>query len=229
VPGSTRPWDLYQIARPALALVTGLTPDGDVVSGTAFHVGNGYFVTAAHLAALSEFAIQPEERMSERVEVRAVFRSDYGADVAIVETDFGEAEHLDLGSNWDDVGPDTLVGSPILLLGYPPIPRADGPVLVAAPGHIAAIISRYDGVGHLHYITSTTARGGFSGGPVIAGWGRERQPWVMAVHVESLLRDDQPRELGFAAAVSIEAAWNILDKHQIQCAGTAWLAKIEGQ
>jgi hypothetical protein len=225
----TRPWEVYWQARPALALATGLTPEGDISSGTAFHVGDGYFITAAHLAGLKEFAIAPEDHAGDAVTVRAIFRSDYGADTTVIETDYAGQTYLDLGSNWDDIGADTLIGAPILMLGYPPIPRADGPVLVAAPGHIGAIISRYDGVRHLHYITSTTSRGGFSGGPVIATWGRDHRPWVIAVHVESLIRDDQPREIGFAAAISIEAAWNILDSHHIRCGGIRWLEELEAQ
>ncbi|MFW6098671.1 MAG: hypothetical protein ACOC7Q_01940, partial [bacterium] len=40
---------LFQSYKPALVRITVQTPVGDLSTGTAFHIGDGWLVTAAHV------------------------------------------------------------------------------------------------------------------------------------------------------------------------------------
>lgn len=219
----TWPWKLVERVRPAMAVATGMTSDGDETNGTAFHIGDGYFVTARHVAELFGLRLRMESGSTPLV--LEIHSSISGADVSVIRTDGIASTYLDLGSNWDDVGPDGLIGAPVLLMGYPPIPKADRAVCVVAPGHLSAIIDRYDGVDHCHYITSVAPRGGFSGAPLIAAWD-ENEPWVMAVFVESLAANNQAPDNGFGAALSIDPVWRILEERNIRCAGIRWIEEF---
>ncbi len=69
---------------------------------------------------------------------------------------------------------------------------------------------------HVHFVLSAMPRGGFSGGLVLA-----EQEYVLGVVTDSLLVNDQARELGFFTALSVEAI--------LQCLpGTALLPSQQG-
>lgn len=110
---------------------------------------------------------------------------------------------------------------PVVLMGYPRVPRANGAFLLGMNADINAVVPRYDAK-NLHFILSSTARGGFSGGPVIDYYGR-----VIGITTESLVRDNLPKENGFAAAVSAEPLLDLLFDNAIYPGSTGnWMNKI---
>lgn len=89
--------------------------------------------------------------------------------------------------------------SDAIVLGYPPIPFTTTPLLIAARAEINTfIVPRH--VPFVHFILSATPRGGFSGGVAIHEDGD-----ALGIITSSLLDGDQPEQLGFFAALSIEA------------------------
>lgn len=191
---------------------------GDYSIGSAFHVGDGYLLTARHVVeGHSSFRVLPEHGFSTVEVEEVIFPSEENVDIALIKTDFKvvqsnihygdekltEALNFQLWPTYDDWA-DGLMLMDIILLGYPPIPRTKAPYLVAAKGHINAVVDRYDGK-YVHFIVSCTARGGFSGGPCVSStdWG------VIGICTQAFIRDEQALETGFAAVVGNEAVLNL--------------------
>jgi len=101
------------------------------------------------------------------------------------------------------------------MLGYPPIPLSPGPTLVAAAGHVNAVIDPYVGSRHPLFVVSPTPRGGFSGGPVLA----RSNGWLLGVTTSTLLRGPLEVELGYSAVLTVEPLWNLLAENQIVLTG----------
>jgi hypothetical protein len=111
----------------------------------------------------------------------------------------------------DVIDEEHMVGWPIMLLGYPGIPRSRTEALVMAEGHTSAVIDRTDRP-YVHYLTSLATRFGFGGSPVLV---LDEEPWVMGV-VTSV---DSPKAEGqgasFEAAVSVEPLWHLFDEYRL--------------
>jgi hypothetical protein len=208
---------LFQSYKPALARVTVQTATGDLSTGTAFHIGDGWLVTAAHV--LKEGAVQEivAEQHATPLSVQSViFNSDDRIDLALMKTDldlshylhmttihgapegFIQTDHIEIGGHLDDWLGDELVLSKVLLMGYPPIPFSQHAVLLASEGEVNAVIDKYIGP-HPHFIISCPARGGFSGGPVLSEYG-----FLLGVLTESLVTNDKAAETGYSSAISVE-------------------------
>lgn len=86
--------------------------------------------------------------------------------------DWPQVEAVSLGGYLDDWIGDAIVLMPVLMLGFPPVPTARKPLLLAVTGEVNAVVDRYT-TPYVHFVVSSPARGGFSGGgPVIfAGQG----------------------------------------------------------
>jgi len=101
------------------------------------------------------------------------FHDDQNIDVACFKASPFPEHYIPLGGQLDDfLGQYELVLYRTLVLGYPPIPFADRPVLVASVGEINALVDKYTG-GHPHFVVSTIARGGFSGGPALVAYNED--------------------------------------------------------
>lgn len=95
---------LFRSYKPALVRVTVETPAGDLSTGIAFHIGDGWLVTAAHV--LRESALQElvSEQLSHKLTVQTeIFNKNDRIDLALIKTD------MDL-SNWRQKI--TIYGSP---------------------------------------------------------------------------------------------------------------------
>ena len=117
--------------------------------------------------------------------------------------------HLD-----DWIGDDMILHS-TLVLGYPPIPFSNSPVLFTTKAEVNAVIDKYTG-GRPQFILSCMARGGFSGGLSINESG-----FSMGVRAESLTKDNEPTELGYLSVISIYVN---LSENEItpQCIKAEW-------
>jgi len=225
---------LYDRYASAVAFVSVVNKDGDESIGTAFHIGDGVFVTARHVVedhkivkiATTEYGRRYIEEQSESRDTRIrveythrpgeghllsvpLFHPDENVDVAALRVEGIDAPAIPLGDHLDDWLGTELVMRSVVVLGYPPIPFSRTPALVASRAEVNAIVDKYTG-GHPHFILSAMARGGFSGGPALIDYGCS-----LGVVTEALGRDNQPLELGYLAVLSVEPIYDCLAHHEI--------------
>ena len=224
---SDRAREIFHTYASAVAYIEVQDPNGDLHIGSAFHVGEGVFVTAGHVVdgreirkigitghasvelTGKEAAAGPYHHRDEKVDV-AVFK--------VREID-SHTPAIRLGSHLDDwLAASDFVLSEAVVLGYPPIPMTSAPVLVGARAEVNALVDLYDAP-YAHFILSSMPRGGFSGGVAIS-----EDPIVLGVITRSLLSGDQPTELGFMAVVGVEPIYVCLAEHKLlpDCQAEGW-------
>lgn len=221
--------ELYERYKYCVVQITIKTVVGDLANGTGFHIGDGYIVTARHVVENNTLESIVGNRYAPKdVTIKRIFYpSDSRIDLAVLESDFSlnyymekvtiiengepkeKVDRIPFGDHLDDWIGDELVLSKVLVLGYPKIPLSIEPVLVAAQGEINAVVDKYIGP-HPHFIISSTARGGFSGGPVISEY-----DFLLGVLTESLVEGHQVAENGFASVISIEPLLVLLHENKI--------------
>lgn len=231
-------WPRAQFSRfrACVAYVAGRNADGLPTIGTAFHVGEGVFVTARHVvesitigevgfddpAALSHALQDPKnwgQKTHGRVEIISGphFHPQKEIDVACFKVSPYPAAYIPLGGHLDDwMGQYELVLDRTVILGYPPIPLSNRPTLVASLGEINAVIDKYTG-GHPLFIVSTIARGGFSGGPALIGYNEASEDGTAALGVvtEALIANGAAAERGYMAVLTVEPIYDCLEAHKL--------------
>lgn len=207
----------YVRAAGAIAFIAIVDANGDEWIGSAFHIGEGIFVTARHVidgVTIKEIATTKSAQLSEETGGRAapprwlqiIDGPYYGPDeldVAVFRVDLGEtplpaisvSQHTDYSLEEND-----LILSDIIIVGYPPIPFTTVPSQVVTLGQINAVV-RVHHSKVLHFIASATARGGFSGGVAL-----DKSGIALALVTESLGKRDTPVETGYMSLLSIEPA-----------------------
>lgn len=218
--------ELYAEYSAAVLPVVVKDENGDPGIGSAFHVGSGSFVTARHVVeGMTDCCVEvdsfrhdrplhaaPHDEEYDRFELAALqpcFHPDNDIDVAVFSIpSLSDLPRIPLGGHLDDwINDDQFVLNEVLVLGFPPIPLAKSNILVAARSQINAVVD-LTVVKHVHFIVSTMARGGFSGGVVLSEWGV-----AMGMVTSSLLKSDKPEELGYMTVLSIEPILECLGKH----------------
>lgn len=218
---------LYQSYKVAMIRITVRTSVGDLSSGAAFHVGDGWLATAAHVVRDGTVEEVVGGRGQKVQIARVIFHSDDRVDLALLQTDFElshyltkttivnppegfvHTDHIQIGGHLDDWIGDELVLSKVLLMGFPPVPLSREPVLLAAEGEVNAIVDKYSGP-HPHFIISCMGRGGYSGGPVLSEYG-----FLLGILTESLVMDGKSEELGYSSAISVEPLLTMLHENGI--------------
>jgi len=217
---------LYDYFGAAVAYVE-VEDDAGIGLGSAFHVGQGLFVTARHVVQNKRIL-----RVGTTVPSVVRFRSAFGAELVDERYGAAEAEHVEpprfpenenvdlallvttgldaptvpLTPKPDDVGRDVILES-VIVLGYPRVPLADDPpTLVVVTAEVNAAVRLYLDQ-QLVLVLSSTARGGFSGGLVLSQGGT-----ALGVLRESLVTDAAPTELGFLGATQIQAVHVLLEE-----------------
>ncbi len=200
--------------------------------GTAFHVGDGIFITAKHVVegkiidviATTKRAFKIKDDNSYQVTTENYinpqhfsiidgpkFSDDESAvDVAVFKVDLKGLElprlifDATINHNIDD---NTFLLDDVLVIGYPPIPFTVMPIQIAAIGQVNAVIdvrhSKYP-----HFIISSLARGGYSGGPVISEEGK-----VIGIVTDSLVNNNNLTESGFMTILCSDAVVTEAQKH----------------
>lgn len=226
---------LFKKYASAVAYIEVETPSGERSIGSAFHVGEGVFITARHVVDQNRIlnvgttttwyppdpkglitfngiagkftSILPGEG---RLSAGPYFHPDSTIDVAAIVVEGLEPPTVPLGSHLDDwINDDEFILATVVVMGYPPIPFSKEPLLVTARGEINAVVDKYVGR-HPHFVISTMPRGGFSGGLCIIEW-----DFALGVVTESLVRDNKTEELGFMAVLSVEPIWVCLEHHKL--------------
>lgn len=196
---------LFETYREAMALVEGRNDDGDITVGSAFHLGDGLYATARHvLDDCKVDLLYPEGHGAEEgLEILDEWRHRE-ADVAVFRVDYVAPSAIALGGHLDDwINDEQFLLADTLVMGYPPVPFADRPVLVAVTGEINAVIDRYDRR-HPHFVVSPLPRGGFSGGPAIVSF-----DFALGVISQELRYEERDRE-AFTAVISVEPLWDLI-------------------
>lgn len=208
--------------------ITVRTQLGDLSNGSAFHIGDGWLVTAAHVVNDGKIEEIVSEYCSQYLEIEKIIcHSDERVDLAILKTNldlnhyltkttihgspegFVQTDHIEIGGHLDDWIGDELVLSKVLLMGYPPVPFSSGPVLLASEGEVNAVVDKYNGP-HPHFVISNMGRGGYSGGPVLSEFG-----FLLGVLTESLVVNNQSEEFGYSSAISVEPLLVLLQENGV--------------
>ncbi|WP_181406239.1 trypsin-like peptidase domain-containing protein [Stenotrophomonas rhizophila] len=176
---------LFRSYKPALVRVTVQTPAGDLSTGTAFHIGDGWLITAAHVLRESVLQELVSEQFSQTLTVQTViFNKDDRIDLAQIKTDMDLSNYLHKTTIYGS--PEGRVQTDHIEIGGAPgrlARRRVGAVesatygisthsVLSAPrspgiwGEINAVVDKYNGP-HPHFIISCPAKGEFSGGPVL--------------------------------------------------------------
>jgi hypothetical protein len=229
-----RELSFFQLYSPCLVCVENRDADGKTGVGTAFHIGEGYLVTARHVVvdrALT--AVVPYRWATVDIDSIEIFLpDDESIDLAILKSNFSldhymhkvnfwgkedvdKVDRIEIGGHLDDWIDDGLVLMDVVMFGYPPIPLSSGAELVAVAGQINAVIDPYIRSSHPLFVVSPTPRGGFSGGPVLAKDGG----WLIGVTTSSLLRGPYEPELGYSAALTVEPIWDLMARNGINPGG----------
>lgn len=203
----------------------------DAGIGTAFHVGNGIFVTARHVVEDKEI-LEVATTKQALVEVNNGVTSegtynvarpkkfkvingpflskDNSVDVAVfkVDMDSDNFPKLKLDSHTShEIDDNTFLLHDVLVIGYPPIPFSTVPTQVVSLGVVNAVVDVRHSP-HAHFIVSTMARGGFSGGPVISEDGS-----VIGIVTESLVYNNSQVETGYMSILCAEAIIREIQKY----------------
>lgn len=216
--------DAYNDYSVAMVRITISTPDGDLATGSGFHLGNGVIATARHVLDRGPIKEIVSEYLGHQLTVKRIhFHRDPKVDLAVAETDLDLTHYLEkvsfhgddrrnlaktdripVGEHLNDWIGSEFVLSRVLVMGYPRVPRWTDVGLVAVVGEVNAVIDRYD-IPHPHFVLSYIPRGGFSGGPVFSEWG-----FLLGVVTASLVEGDQDTQNGFGVAVSVEPLIELL-------------------
>ncbi len=225
---------LYDEYAAGVAYISVITAKGDEGIGSCFHIGGGVFITARHVVEnciIKEIGTTVSQRRYYEVEETkttgmasvefpfsssrtSIFAGPYfhpndKVDIAALVVPDIKAPILPLGDHLDDwLGYEHILSNAVVF-GYPPVPFSSLPTLLAAKCEVNAIIDKYTG-GHPQFILSSMARGGFSGGPAVAEDGV-----VLGVITESLVNGEQPPELGYFSAISVEGIYTCLAHNRI--------------
>ena len=220
--------------RSCIAFLETVNADETVGIGTAFHVGDGVFVTARHVVegrtiqqigfddinVRTQLALRSYPDQSRRKPISIVsgphFHNNKTVDIACFKTDYTPDRFVELGGHLDDMMTQyEFVLYRTLVIGYPPIPLCGEAVVVASCGEVNAQIEKYTG-GHPHFIISTMARGGFSGAPVLVAYDEDNPNGgtaLLGLVTESLGKDGREEELGYMAVLTVEPIYDCLEQH----------------
>lgn len=231
-----RPQSLMQQYAAAVAYIAVTNQSGDEAIGTAFHVGGGVLITARHVVhdcrineiGQSESCVNLPDIWYTREGNHAhgsrgdksslirgpLYHPDPNVDVAVVVLEGLEKPIIPLGSHLDDWLDNSLTLTEAIVMGYPPIPFARGPLLITARAEVNAIVDLRSNNPHPRFVLSSMARGGFSGGPAISCY-----DFALGVITDSLSYNHAATELGYMAAITIEPILDTLGFHHISPPG----------
>lgn len=227
--------DLYKTYAPSIAYIEVRNNEGDTNIGSAFHIGEGIFITARHVVenkniisiGNTESWYRPNpnglvhiNNGKERYDLIApcegriisgpYYHADDSIDIAALIVEGLDVPSIPLGGHLDDwINDSDFVLNKVIVMGYPPIPFSKKPLLFTARGEVNTIVDKYT-TRHPHFIISIMPRGGFSGGVCISEWG-----FALGVVTESLLFNTTITELGYMAVLSVEPIYVCLQQNRI--------------
>jgi len=241
----------FSAYRGSVAFIATIDANGNQSIGSCFHVGDGVFVTARHVVedrrieeigfdddAVSQELLGDMKYWGQQGHGRLnvirgpLFHSDPQVDVACLKIEPYPKTYIPLGGHLDDrLSQYELVLYRTLVLGYPRISLAKRPTLVASVGEVNALIELYVGSRHPHFVSSTVARGGFSGAPVLVAYNEDNAEGgtaVLGLVTQSLTADHKAPELGYLAVLTVEPIFDCLEEHKMLPACQSLIHPTEG-
>jgi hypothetical protein len=208
---------LYERFCSAVAYLEVESSQGERRIGSAFHIGQGLWVSGAHVVRnnrILEIATTVDSsddgltisyrHGTGRITEGPLCHPDASLDIAVMRVIGIDAPTIPIAQ----VNPIELpILSPALVMGYPPIPTSTEPFLVAATAEVNAVVEPYTG-GGMHLVLSTMARGGLSGGVALTPGDFYGNEGTLGVITRSLVRDDLPEELGYLSVLPIEVIYD---------------------
>jgi S1-C subfamily serine protease len=214
---------VYDAYSPAVIGVATEDAVGDQQIGSAFHIGDGFFVTARHVVEGRKIVRVTERNVGRITAVR--YHADPRVDLALLSIDFIEnasVPAISLGGHLDDWIEEWCVLQPVLLMGFPPVSSTVSPYRLSITGEVNAYVDLYTAP-HIHFVLSTVPRGGFSGGPVLLNDGT-----LLGVLTQGVYREHLPHEQGFALALSVEPVFAMLSHHGLAPRGNRFSCFVYG-
>jgi hypothetical protein len=229
---------IFATYRNSVAYLTTVDPNGNEGIGSAFHVGDGVFITARHVVEdrliskvgfdddsviylLTDMAVKSASHCMPNITITngPLFHSDPSVDIACFQLSITPNSFIPLGGHLDDfLSQYELVLYRTIAMGYPPIPLSDRPVLFASTGEVNALVDLYMGTKHPHFIISSMARGGYSGGPVIVAYNEDNADGgtaLLGVVTQSLVTNGGAAETGYFAVLTVEPIYDCLEQHDL--------------
>lgn len=199
---------IYEKYSKAVAYIEVKNQEDEISIGSAFHIGEGVFVTARHVIEnleITDIGIDGLRHKKLDIISGPFYHPDETIDVAVFKISDFNFPIIPLGGHYDDWIGNEFILTKAVVMGYPPIPFSNRPNLVSSSCEVNAIIDKYIGR-HPHFILSSIARGGFSGGVVISEY-----DFALGIVIESLTTQNQPVELGYFAILTIEPIFICLE------------------
>lgn len=229
--------DAFMKYRGCVAFIATEGLDGAQGIGTCFHVGEGVFVTARHVVegrTITEIGFDDgptslslledpkhwgkKPHGSITVTHGPLYHVDPAIDLACFVAEPNPKRWIPLGGHLDDwMGQYEFVLHRTLVLGYPPVQLTNKPLLVASLGEVNALAD-LRAAPHPHFIVSSTARGGFSGGPALVAYDEANADGgtaALGVVTQALCKNGEPEQLGYMAVLTVEPVYNMLEQHGI--------------
>lgn len=227
--------EIYEKYAGSIAYISVRVASGDQSIGTAFHIGDGIFITARHVVeanqileiattASSYIRTDPEILKLEipmvspygpvsvpsegAVLTGPLFHPDKDVDVAALILEGIEAPAIKIDDALEGSDGTELIMDSAVVMGYPPIPHTRSPILVASRAEVTAIADVH--AGHSRLILSCLARGGLSGGPVIS-----TSDFLIGIVTEALSTSESSYELGYLAVLPVVAITEMLAYHKL--------------
>lgn len=229
--------DAFLKYRGCVAFIATEGCDGVEGIGTCFHVGEGVFVTARHVVedrTITEIGFDDghtalslldnpmhwgkKPHGSVTITRGPLYHANSVIDLACFVAAPYPRRSIPLGGHLDDwMGQYELVLHRTLVLGYPPVQLTNKPLLVASLGEVNALADLRE-TPHPHFIVSSTARGGFSGGPALVAYDEanaEGGTAALGVITQALCKNGEPEQLGYMAVLTVEPIYSMLEQHGI--------------
>ena len=240
---------LFLRFRPAVAYVTTEDAASNIAIGSAFHVGDGVFLTARHVVenlTITEIGLShallgkadqlgggPYDAEMEKLlkwscgrkvlnlKAGPYFHSDPAVDVACCVCDglHADTPAVPLGGHLDD-----WIGDKDFVVSEAIVMGYPPIPLTREPYLVSAraeVNANIDipAFPHVHFILSAMPRGGFSGGLVYSEYGI-----LLGMVTQSLLNDGAPEQLGFFTAISVEPMYVCLADNKLlpECQAEGW-------
>jgi len=221
--------ELYRKYSGSIIYIAVTDDSGEQNIGTGFHVGDGLFVTARHVVENKEIieiattansvhiSENDDENSKYTVEPRKLnicegpfFHPDRNVDVAIFKVENHDLfmSSIQLSDLRKTLMKETdYILNNVLVLGYPPVPITIYPALISTKAEINSMISLRNS-SYYHFIISSLARGGFSGGPVL-----DEEGILLGIVTESLVKNEVPSELGYMNILCTDAINSCINKY----------------
>jgi hypothetical protein len=229
--------DAFMKYRGCVAFIATESLDGVAGIGTCFHVGEGVFVTARHvvegrtiteigfddngatLSLLEDPKHWGEKRHGSLTITRGpLYHADSAVDLACFVAEPHPKRSIALGGHLNSwMAQYELVMHRTLVLGYPPVQLTDKPLLIASLGEVNAL-AELRAAPHPHFIVSSTARGGFSGGPALVAYDEanlDEGTAALGVVTQALCKNGEPEQLGYMCVLTVEPVYEMLKEHGI--------------